>query len=302
MTSDGTSRLVVVALGGNLISPPKGTLGIAGERAVIERMAGELALLATAGTRLLVVHGNGPQVGRLLNAQGGDTDDLDVCVAQTQGELGYLLAEALDAQLGADSTVALLTRVLVDPHDPAFAAPTKPIGAVLSAPPSGTPAVRTADGAAWRRVVASPRPIAVVEQAAIRTLLANHHVIAGGGGGMALADGPSGRRPCPAVVDKDWVAALLAVALSADQLLFVTDVPHAFDRFGASDQDAIHALTVAEARARLSDGTFAPGSMEPKVASAVDFVMATGRPAVITTRGGVGAAMRGAAGTVIRLD
>jgi carbamate kinase len=300
MTDDSGRRLLVVALGGNLISPPARARGIAGERAVVEHMATELAALATARARLLIVHGNGPQVGRLLTAQGGDADDLDVYVAQTQGELGYLLAEALDARLGAGSAVALLTRVLVDPRDPAFAAPTKPIGTVLSAPPSGLPAVRTADGAGWRRVVASPRPVAVVEQAAIQALLADTHVIAGGGGGVALTGGPGGRRPCPAVIDKDWVAALLAVALSADQLLYVTDVPHAFDRFGAGDQDAIRGLTVAAARARLRNGTFAPGSMEPKVASAVAFVAATGRPAVITTRGAVDAAMRGAAGTVIR--
>lgn len=160
--------------------------------------------------------------------------------------------------------------------------------------------MRTPDGAGWRRVVASPQPVAVVEQAAIQMLLASHHVVAGGGGGVALACSPSGRQPCPAVVDKDWVAALLAVSLSADQLLFVTDVPHAFDRFGASNQHAIRELTVAEARARLRDGTFAPGSMEPKIASAVTFVAATGRPAVITTRDAVDAAMRGTAGTLIR--
>jgi carbamate kinase len=300
MTIDSGSRLVVVALGGNLISPPTQTLGITGERAVVAHMAVELAGLATAGTRLLVVHGNGPQVGRLLTAQGGAAEDLDVYVAQTQGELGYLLAEALDAHLGAGSTVAVVTRVLVDPHDPAFIAPTKPIGAVLPAPPSGLPGLRTADGAGWRRVVASPRPVRVVEEAAIHALLADHHVVAGGGGGIALAGNTTGRQPCPAVIDKDWLAALLAVALSADQLLYVTDVPHAFDRFGASDQGAIRALTVAEAQARLRRGTFAPGSMEPKVASAVAFVVATGRPAVITTRGDVVAAMRGAVGTVIR--
>jgi carbamate kinase len=296
----GDSQLLVVALGGNLISPPKGTLAIGSERAVVDRMASELAGLAAGGARLLIVHGNGPQVGRLLIAHGGQVGDLDAYVAQTQGELGYLLAESLDAHLGADSTVAVLTRVLVDPNDPAFAAPTKPIGAVLSSPPRGASAVRTPDGAGWRRVVASPQPVAVVEQAAIHLLLASQHVIAGGGGGVALARGPTGRQPCPAVVDKDWVAALLAVALSADRLLFVTDVPHAYDQFGASNQQAIGTLTLAGARARLRDGVFAPGSMEPKIASAVKFVAATGRPAVITTRGAVDAAMRGTAGTLIR--
>jgi carbamate kinase len=293
--------LTVVGLGGNAIAPPRGSLAIAAERPLIAEAARELAALARQGARLLVVHGNGPQVGRLLAAPGlGNPDTLDVHVAQTQGELGYLLAEGLDAHLGAGSTVALVTRVLVDPGDPAFAHPAKPVGAVLAEPPPGVAAVRMPDGRGWRRVVASPRPVAVVEEAALARLLEAHHVVAGGGGGVALAAGDGTRVPCAAVVDKDWVAGLLAAHLGARVLLSVTDVPRAFDAFGRAEQREIPAMTPAEARARLAAGTFAPGSMAPKVESAVEFVEATGRAAVITTLGAVAAALRGQAGTTIR--
>jgi carbamate kinase len=296
-----SSRLVVVALGGNAISPPRGDLQIAAERAVLDRAVAELAELARTAARLLIVHGNGPQVGRLLAAPGiGDPDNLDVHVAQTQGELGYLLAEALDRHLGNHACAALITRVLVDPADVAFEQPSKPVGAVLAKEPTGVPAVRVPDGSGWRRVVASPRPIAVIEQDAIGRLLQTHHVVAGGGGGVALSAAARGRRPCAAVIDKDWVAALLAIALDADRLLFVTDVSHAFDRFGAAEQQAIHTMTSTEARARLAAGVFAPGSMAPKVESAVQFADATGRAAVIATIGSVAEALRGKTGSTIR--
>jgi len=300
MSDAGRPPLYVVALGGNAVSPPRGDLSFATERAAIDGAAAELVALARTGARLLVVHGNGPQVGRLLGAGGlGDPECLDVHVAQTQGELGYLLAEALDARLGRDGA-ALVTRVLVDERDPAFAHPTKPIGAVLPAAPAGVPAARVPDGSGWRRVVASPRPVRVLEQGAIAALLATHHVVAGGGGGVPLAGSGSSRRPRPAVVDKDWVAALLAGALSAERLVFVTDVSHAFERFGRADQREMHTLSVGEARAHLAAGTFAPGSMAPKVESAVEFVEATRRPAVITTIGSLERALRGATGTTIR--
>lgn len=299
---DRAHPLVVVALGGNAISPPRGELSFGVERRVIAAAVAELAELARAGNRLLVVHGNGPQVGRLLAAPDlGDPESIDVHVAQTQGELGYLVSEGLDEALGGDVAVAVITRVLVDPRDPAFALPTKPVGAVLAVPPDGVPSMRMPDGRGWRRVVASPRPRAVVESAAVETLLRRYHVVAGGGGGVALgaADGGA-RRPQAAVVDKDYTAALLAVTLGAARLVFVTDVTHAFDRFGGdAEPRAIDAMDIVEAQARLEAGTFAPGSMRPKVESAVQFVAATGRPAVIATVGHLAAALRGEAGTTI---
>jgi carbamate kinase len=281
--------LIVVALGGNAISPPHGDLGLDLERKLIDRAAAELAELASSGARLLVVHGNGPQVGRLLGAKESDTQYLDIRVAQTQGELGYLIAEALSRHLASDGIAAVITRVLVDPNDPAFTRPSKPVGAVLKAPPRDVPAVRMPDGSGWRRVVASPRPIAVIE----------HHVIAGGGGGVPLCSADGARRPQAAVVDKDWVAALLAISLGAEQLLFATDVPHAFDCYGRSDAQMIATMNVGEARRRLATGVFAAGSMAPKVESAAEFVAATGRPAKIAALGFLTEALRGTAGTTV---
>lgn len=293
-----SAPLVVVALGGNAVSPPAGDASLETERRLLAAAADEMAALVRDGPRrLLVVHGNGPQVGRLLELDTG-LADLDVRVAQTQGELGYVLAEALERRLGTP-TAALVTRALVDPDDPAFLRPTKPVGRVLASPPPGVPCAPTAAGDGWRRVVASPRPLAVVEQETIALLLAGgRHVVAGGGGGVPLARSAGGRRPVPAVIDKDWVAGLLAVALDAAQLLFVTDVSHAFDDF-AGARRPIARMTPAEARARLAREVFAEGSMKPKIASAVQYVEARGRPAVIAATGSLAAALAGRSGTRI---
>ena len=154
--------LTVIALGGNALSPPAGGMSLGAEREAAAAATAELAALAQAGARLLVVHGNGPQVGRLLGAPGvGDAGQLDIHVAQTQGEIGYLIAHALDSRLGGTPTGVLVTRVVVSEQDPAFQHPSKPVGPTLASPPTDVPAVPV-PGGRWRRVVASPRPIAVV--------------------------------------------------------------------------------------------------------------------------------------------
>lgn len=296
-----TRGLAVVGLGGNAISPPGGDLSIRAERAAVRRALAELAELAREGYRLLIVHGNGPQAGRLLDAQAAEgIEALDVVVAQTQGELGYLIAEALDAELANRASVAVVTRVLVDPADAAFEHPSKAVGAVLPAPPDDHPAVPTADGRGWRRAVPSPRPIAVLESAAIRRLLAIDHVVAGGGGGVPVHRRAGEAAPIAAVVDKDWVAALLAIELEAELLLSLTNVPAAFHGFGGASARALHDLGTGEARKLLADGVFAPGSMAPKIESAVEFVEAAGRRAVIATPAEVRAALAGSAGTTVR--
>lgn len=269
--------LLVVALGGNALSPPRGRQTYAVERASVAAAARQLATLAMAGHRLLIVHGNGPQVGRLLG-RSADTRDLDLHVAQTQGELGYLLAEALERATGTPAC-ALVTRVIVDPADPAFGTPTKPIGPVLARRPAESPSVRVAGG--WRRVVASPRPQAVVETAAIATLLAGHHVIAGGGGGIPLARTDGAPVAVAGVIDKDWIAAQLAIALGARSLVFATDVAGVEDGHGTPQARVRPRLGLAEARARLATGALGAGSMAPKLESAVSFVAATGRAARI---------------------
>lgn len=269
--------LLVVALGGNALNPPVGDQGYTAERAAAALAARSLATLAAQGWRLLVVHGNGPQVGRLLS-NNTDTANLDIHVAQTQGELGYLLAEALELASG-QPTLALVTRARVDPADPAFGAPTKPIGPLLPTRPAQGPAVQLAGG--WRRTVASPRPLAVVEEHAIRGLLREQHVIAGGGGGIALARTAAGSRGLAGVIDKDWMAARLAIALDARALVFATDVAGVEDGHGRPGARLQTRLTVAQARTLLAACLLDAGSMAPKVESAVDFVSATGRPARI---------------------
>jgi carbamate kinase len=255
-------KVLAIALGGNALSPPAGDQSYGAERSAVARSSRSLARLAAQGYRLLIVHGNGPQVGRLMR-EDADTRDLDVHVAQTQGELGYLIAQALETATGAPCA-ALVTRVVVDPADPAFAAPTKPVGPLLAG--------------GGRRLVASPRPVRVLEQDAILALLERHHVVAGGGGGIPVAPGNGG---IPGVVDKDWVAAKLALAAHADALLFGTDVAGVFDRHGRPDAAVIATLRAAEARSRLAARAFAAGSMAPKIESAVEFVAATGRRAVV---------------------
>ncbi|MDP3699410.1 MAG: carbamate kinase [Hylemonella sp.] len=268
--------LLVIALGGNALSPPAGDPGYATERAAAMNAARQLAALATEDHRLLVVHGNGPQVGRLLGSA-ADTGNLDIHVAQTQGELGYLLAEALE-QMSGTPTVALVTRALVDPADPAFEHPTKPIGPLLPARPGG-PAVQLPGG--WRRTVASPRPLAVVEERAIATLLREQHVIAGGGGGIAIARTAQGSQGLACVIDKDWMAARLAIALDAQLLVFATNVAGVEDAHGTAKAQLRPRLTVTEARELLAAGGLGAGSMAPKLESAIEFVAATGRPAWI---------------------
>jgi carbamate kinase len=267
---------LVIALGGNALSPPRGDQSYAAERDVVARAARTLAKLAAGDRRLLLVHGNGPQVGRLLR-EGADPRDLDVHVAQTQGELGYLLAEGLECH-GAAPAVALVTRVTVDPEDAALAIPVKPIGPVLRQRPVG--ATCAVEGG-WRRLVASPHPVDILDTDAIATLLATHHVVAGGGGGIALTCAADGRRRVPGVIDKDRVAARLAIAVGADRLVFATDVAGAETGHGTAAARVLSRLTVAEARTCLAAGEFGAGSMAPKIESACEFVAATGRPAII---------------------
>ncbi|MFU8816565.1 MAG: carbamate kinase [Pseudomonadales bacterium] len=287
--------LLVVAVGGNALSSPAAPedRALAEERLTAMTTGAELALLIARGYRLLVVHGNGPQVGRLLRHD-ADTAQLDIHVAQTQGELGFLLAAALERHSG-EPAVALVTRVEIDADDPHGGDPEKPVGAVLAERPTG-PATRTADGLGWRRTVPSPRPRRVLELASITRLLEHAHVVAGGGGGVPVsADGQS----VAGVIDKDRVAALLAIDLEARALLIGTDVPGAYRDYGKPDQRLIAAMSVDDSRGLLASGAFAAGSMGPKVASAADFVAATGRAAVICQLGDLARALDGGCGTTI---
>ena len=283
--------LLVVAIGGHALSSADADAMLAGERAAAAAAGRELAALA-AGRRLLLVHGNGPQVGRLLGAD-SSLDDLDIRVAQTQGELGYLLAAGLGAA-GGEAVVALLTRVRVDAGRAGD--PEKPIGPILTQRPD-TPHVEMPGRRGWRRTVPSPLPLDVLELAQIRSLLATSHVVAGGGGGVPVAVDGS---PVPGVIDKDRVAAWLAIALDADALVIGTDVDAAYRDFATPAARRIERMSTQEAESLLAAGVFGPGSMAPKVGSAANFVSATGRLAVIASMGQLGAAMAGRTGTLVQ--
>lgn len=278
--SSARSGTLVVAIGGNALAAAVAD-GPGSERDTLRRTAGLIA--AAVGDRPAVItHGNGPQVGRLVAATAtvGGPDPLDVLDAATQGEIGHLLLEALSARPLGRPLVGVLTRVVVDPDDPAFAAPSKPVG-----PPPA---------AGRRPLVASPEPHDVPELGAIRLLVdAGWLVVAGGGGGVPVAIGPAGGLVgVPAVVDKDLTSSLLAVGLDAERLVILTDVDHVLDPGDGSPLRTVDASTLAPDR-------FEAGTMRPKVEAALRFVRATGRMAVIGSLQDADRVAAGAAGTRI---
>ena len=309
-------RLAVVAFGGNALlrQGEDGTLAEQARNA--QRLARSLAPLVRRRWDLVLVHGNGPQVGNLLiRMEEASTKvpplPLDCCVAQSQGEIGYLLEIALTNRLrsaGLDRRVTtLLTRVTVDAEDPAFREPAKPIGPFLSRYRANLvrrekrATVVEDAGRGYRQVVASPRPQEVSGLAAVRRLLEEGYVvIAGGGGGIPVVTGKRGAyEGVEAVIDKDYTAGLIARELRADVLAVLTDVDGVYLNFGRRNQRFLERLAVADARRYLSGSQFPAGSMGPKVEAAVDFVERTGGEALITRPEGLLAALAGRAGTRI---
>jgi carbamate kinase len=316
-------RLIVAALGGNAIER-SGTKGTADQQRRNLRKASEkLAALVADGNRLVVTHGNGPQVGQLLIQQERGAAEvppmpLDVLVAETQGWLGYLLAEALDRQFekrGLDERcAAVLMRTLVDPNDPAFLAPTKPVGPFFPLAEGRKVAkqrgwkmkeVTQASGKkALRRVVPSPRPLALLDVSPVRALLAQGLVpITVGGGGVPVARGKDGAlHGVEGVIDKDLASALLAAELKADRFLILTDVEKVASRFGSGDQADIDTMTAHEARQWMAEKQFPAGSMKTKVEGALMFVEHGGREAVICHLDSLADALQGRTGTRIIAD
>lgn len=306
---------VLVALGGNAMSGPDRNSQPEEQIASAERAMASVAELVTTGHDAVITHGNGPQVGDLLvmnelSASVVSPVPLDWCVAQTQGTLGFVLLNALEAALRSRGvrrpTAALITRALVDPGDPGFTNPTKPIGRYL---PKDEAAVLVEHGQTfgdfgsrgWRRLVASPEPVGIVDAAAISALVdAGFIVVANGGGGIpAVCDLDGNLRGIEAVVDKDLGAALLAHSIEVDRLVIATDVEHAILGFGTPDARAITDIGVTEMRGYLAAGHFARGSMGPKVEAVCRFVEATGREGVITSLETIVEGAEAKAGTVV---
>jgi carbamate kinase len=296
MTAAPRVGTAVVAVGGNALTRPD-QLGSAVEIAAnAAEMAEALADLVRAGRHVAVVHGNGPQVGNLALQQDALADTvpaqpLHQLSAMTQGQLGGVLARAIDAECGAGVAVSVLTHVSVDPADPAFVHPTKPIGPFLGrheadelARERGWQVVEDA-GRGWRRVVPSPLPIGIVEVAAVGTLLAAGAVVlAAGGGGIAVAVEPDGRLTAlDAVIDKDLAAATLATAVGADELYLLTGVDCVQLDHGTPRQRPVHRLDPEDAERHLAAGQFPPGSMGPKISAALAFLQNGGHRAIITS-------------------
>jgi carbamate kinase len=312
-----SGKTVVIALGGNAILQHNQTGTAAEQIANVRRASRQIAEIAAAGYSVAVTHGNGPQVGDILlrNELAKDTlpaMPLDVCGAESQGMIGYLLQQSMQEALraaGLDRPVAtVLTQTLVDDGDPAFGNPEKPIGPFYTAlqarrlrEEKGWRMVQI-PGRGYRRVVPSPRPINLVEgEVILRLFSAGVIVIAAGGGGVPVVVGPGGTlRGVEAVVDKDRTAALLARIVGADDLLILTDVEYVALNYGQPDRQDIHGMTVHEAREHLTAGHFPPGSMGPKVEAAIRFLEAGGERATIASLDSAAAALAGRSGTRIR--
>jgi len=298
----------VIALGGNAILQPgqRGTL--AEQAANIRAACAEIARLIQSGYRVVLTHGNGPQVGNIL-IQNEEARflvppmPLDVCGAQTEGMIGYLFQQELQRLTGRIA-VSVVTQVVVDGADPAFANPSKPVG------PFYTPekahqmmasqgwVMKEDAGRGWRRVVPSPQPRRVVEVDAIRRLVdADVLVVACGGGGVPVMETPDGLTGVEAVIDKDLAAQKLAMEMGADLLVILTDVPRVCINFGLSSQQALSRVTVSEAERYLDEGHFKPGSMKTKVQGAIRFLREGGQRAVIASLAEAVAAVQGQAGT-----
>jgi carbamate kinase len=309
------TRTAVIAIGGNSLITDKQHQGVPDQYHACAETCRHIApLLRDPELRLVITHGNGPQVGFILRrselaSKELHTVPLDSCVADTQGAIGFQLQLALYNEfrrLGIRKTAAtVVTLCLVDGSDPAFAKPNKPIGSFLSKEEAEHHrAVDRWDvvedaGRGWRRVVASPVPTAILELGAVKSLLdAGFVVIAAGGGGIAVVEDKSGEiTGAAAVIDKDHASSLLARQLGADLFVVSTAVEKVCLGFGTPQQKEIDRMTLAEARRYVAEGHFKPGSMLPKIQAIIAFLEGGGREAIITDPAHIGLALAGKAGT-----
>lgn len=309
-------KRVVVALGGNAILQP-GQKGTAGEQwANVQLTCHQIARMIQAGYEVVITHGNGPQVGNILiqNEEGANMVPpmpLDICGAESQGLIGYMIQQALTNELqglGIDkAAVTVVTQVEVDPADPDFQNPSKPVGPFYTAEKAKELMaekgwlMKEAGPKGWRRVVPSPQPKMIREKKVIRDLLAaGNIVIASGGGGIPVRIRPDGRlEGVEAVIDKDRAGQRLAADVGADIFLILTDVARVAINFNTPQQQDLTRLTLAEARQYQAEGHFRAGSMGPKVEAAVCFVEEGGELAVITSLDTALEALTGDAGTKI---
>ena len=315
-------KLAVVAVGGNsLIIDPK-KVSVEDQYVAAAETTKHIADMIEAGWDVAIGHGNGPQVGFILRRseiaakyEGMHEVPLDVCGADSQGAIGYMLQQTLQNELksrGIQKSVAtVVTQVKVDKNDKAFKNPTKPIGSFMEEEEAkkrekemGWTVVEDA-GRGWRRVVASPIPQEVVEIEPVRALLGAGVVVVtvGGGGIPVVDDGKGGHVGVAAVIDKDYASSLLATLINADIFIISTAVEKIAINFGKPDQKWLDRMTLSEAKAYLAEGThFAKGSMAPKIQAIINYLEAGGKEALVTNPENIGRALRGETGTRIVHD
>lgn len=309
---------IVVALGGNAISKPGKRSAITDQfYATNESMQHVADLVINGYEKILVVHGNGPQVGASilrseLSQKAVYPHPMDVCDAETQGTMGYMIQQVLTNCLrerGVKTPVAtIVTQAVVDANDPAFDDPTKPVGRFYSEQEAKELmagrgwAMHEDAGRGWRRMVPSPRPLHILEREVIKHLFDKRYiVVAGGGGGIAVALNRHNKYyGLEAVVDKDFTSALLATEVEADTLMILTGVDHAFLDYKGKNQRALHTVSAEQMKRYMDEGEFAAGSMKPKIAACLYFLEHGGKEAIITSIPNALLALRGKTGTHIK--
>jgi carbamate kinase len=313
------AKIALVAIGGNSLITDKNQPDIPHQWDAVRETCIHLADMIEAGWRLVITHGNGPQVGFILRrnevaAHEVHSTPLDLIVADTQGSIGYMLQQAMRNELHSRgirrNVVSLVTQVLVSEDDPAFQNKSKPIGGFMEEAEArqyeaeGWNVVEDS-GRGWRRVVASPIPLQIIEEDAISNLVSTGNiVIAAGGGGIPVVENEAGElrelKGVYAVIDKDRASYLLAKTLEVDLFLISTGVEKVSINFNTPEQQDLDQVTTATLRQYMADGHFAPGSMLPKVEAVVDFVEQTGKTALITNPENLGTAVSGKTGTWIK--
>jgi carbamate kinase len=307
-------KLVVIALGGNALlqRSQKGTFE--DQYGNVERTATKIADLVQQGYKVVLTHGNGPQVGATLLRHDAAKNivppfPLDACGAETQGFIGYMMQQALRNELksrGIDKyVVTVVTRVVVDKHDPAFEHPTKPVGPFYTKEQADQLAqkmpgivIKEDAGRGYRRVVPSPDPKIIAERSAIRTLVdAGFVVVSTGGGGIPIIEEGTRAKGVEAVIDKDLGGQRLATLIGAQIFVILTDVDGAYVNWGKPDQELIKEVTTGKLQNYMSEGQFKEGSMAPKVLAAIRFVESGGERAIIAELGKLTEALDGKSGT-----
>ena len=313
MTSNG-DRSIVVALGGNALIRPEERGTITEQFANTRRSLIGVVDCIRDGWKTLLTHGNGPQVGDMLLRVEAAMDTvpelpLGVCVADTEGAMGYMIQQSLINMLSRAGipkpVVTIVTQVIVDPNDPAFANPSKPIGPSFAEEEAKKFAdergwdIRKMEGGIYRRIVASPNPVEIVEKETIRHLLGHGEVIiaAGGGGIPVVVERDGTLEGVDVVVDKDSASSMLATDVKATCLMMLTPVEQVYLNYGQPNEQPIDAMGVDLARRYLKEGHFPPGSMGPKIEGAISFIENGGKEAYITSVDNLRAALAGRAGT-----